>query len=72
MTLLVFVYMSCHGKMYDKLWLVLNEENFYMRNFRIEEYLTIWSRTFKYYTYTVGIADCCREPWNKPEDYEQK
>ena len=64
--------MSCHGKMFDKLWLVLNEENFYRRHFRIEEWLTTWSGVFKDTTYTVGFADCCREPWHKPEDYEKK
>ena len=69
--LLVFVYMSCHGKMFDKLWLVLNEGNFYKRHFRIEEWLTLWSETFDN-TYTVAIADCCRAPWQKPVDYEQK
>ena len=58
--LLVFVYMSCHGKMTDKLWLVLNEENFDIQNFRIEYWLSLWSGFFKDDTYTVGIADSCR------------
>ena len=70
--LLVFVYMSCHGRMTDKLWLVLNEEDFYIQNFSIEHWLSLWSRAFKDDTYTVGIADSCRDPWRQPEDYARK